>query len=180
MGTIQPFKTWDSQPCWAVSHHLKCVIWFSRITRNRSLTSSNRSLSSTFTVLNPSGLKRIWYIINHSELIPRFWVQQKQCEKHINACANMHTNIQLICLTQIASYPIIQKIINIVNGWWLSAFQELNANLCEWLSSTFWLQSPLVHWRKAFGFTLECVCTVHGFHIIKMCFINTYYLLRCN
>lgn len=42
--------------CWWVSSHLKFTIWFSNITRNRSLMSSKRSFSSTFTVLSPSGL----------------------------------------------------------------------------------------------------------------------------
>lgn len=37
--------------------YLKCVIWFSRSTRSRSLISSNRSFSSTVTVPIPSGLK---------------------------------------------------------------------------------------------------------------------------
>lgn len=39
-----------------VGNHLKFTIWFSNITRNRSLMSSKRSFSSTFTVLSPSGL----------------------------------------------------------------------------------------------------------------------------
>ncbi len=39
-----------------VGSHLKFTIWFSNITRNRSLMSSKRSFSSTFTVLSPSGL----------------------------------------------------------------------------------------------------------------------------
>lgn len=42
--------------CWRVGSHLKFTIWFSSITRNRSLMSSKRSFSSTFTVLSPSGL----------------------------------------------------------------------------------------------------------------------------
>lgn len=47
----------QAMSCWCAGDHLKFTMWFSRMMRNRSLMSSKRSFSSTFTVLSPSGLR---------------------------------------------------------------------------------------------------------------------------